>query len=336
VLAAWTLIAVVHAVSSSLTYALMYRPPLWGRTFGLALTEWYAWAALTPLVVWLAHRFHLRPGAWLGRGALLAAIGLPLVMLKVALTRTVRTWIGVTEYFLLSNLISHYLIYWGIIAIVHALDYYRAERLRELRASQAETHLAEARLQLLRMQLHPHFLFNTLNAIAELVHEDPKAAETMIGGLSRLLRETLDAGAVDRVPLSRELELLDQYVGIQRVRFGDRLKLQVHVDGRAANEALVPIFILQPLVENAIKHGLASHRGAGRIDISAAREGERLIVDVRDDGPGLRGGEASNGVGLTNTRARLAELYGAACAFDIANVDGGGVSVRLAIPWQTE
>src|SRR5262245_358755 len=165
VLAGWTIIAIVHAVSSSLTYALLYRPPLWSRTFVLALTEWYAWAAITPVVVFLALRFRLRRDRWVRRAAALAALGLPLVMIKVALTRAVRTWIGVTEYFLLSNLISHYLIYWGIIAIVHGVEYYRAERLRELRASQAETHLAEARLQLLRMQLHPHFLFNTLNAI---------------------------------------------------------------------------------------------------------------------------------------------------------------------------
>jgi LytS/YehU family sensor histidine kinase len=114
------------------------------------------------------------------------------------------------------------------------------------------------------------------------------------------------------------------------------LQLTVHVDDQTSNDALVPLFILQPLVENAIKHGLASHRGAGRIDVSAKRETARLVIDVRDDGPGLRAGEATNGVGLTNTRERLNEMYGSACSFEIANADSGGVSVRLAIPWQTD
>ena len=214
VLAGWTLLAVVFAVSSSLTYALTYQPPQWGRTFAMALTEWYAWAALTPLVVWLARRLLLTPRAWVRRALVLAALGLPVAILKVSLTRMARNVAGVSEYFLLSNLTTHYLIYWGIIAIVHVHAYYRGERDRELRASHAEARLADARLQLLRMQLHPHFLFNTRNAIAELVHENPATAERMITGLSQLLRETLDSGGADLVPLDRELELTSRYLDI--------------------------------------------------------------------------------------------------------------------------
>jgi two-component system LytT family sensor kinase len=334
VLACWTLLAAVFSVSSSLTYALAYQPPRWGRTFTLALTEWYPWAALTPVVVWLARR--LAPGGRRPalRAAAVAAAGLPIAFGKVMLTRLLRDLAGSTGYFQLTNLATQYLIYWGIVATVHVADYYRAERERELRASRAETRLAEARLQLLRMQIHPHFLFNTLNTIAEMIHENAPAAERMIGGLSQLLRETLDAGAVDRVPLSRELELLNLYVEIQRARFGERLDVRLEIDPDA-RDALVPIFVLQPLVENAIRHGLSARVRAGRIDVSARRDGDRLAIAVADDGVGLTPGEVREGVGLGNTRARLLELYGPDHTFEVANAPGPGTIIRLHMPWQS-
>jgi two-component system LytT family sensor kinase len=335
VLAGWTLLAVVFAVSSSLTYALTYQPPQWNRTFAMALTEWYAWAALTPLVVWLARRLQLRRAAWVRRALVLAALGLAVAFLKVSLTRMARDVAGVREYFLLSNLTTHYLIYWGIIAVVHVHAYYRGERDRELRVSHAEARLADARLQLLRMQLHPHFLFNTLNAIAELVHENPVTAERMITGLSQLLRETLDSGGVDLVPLDRELELTSRYLDIQRCRFGDRLSARIerHED---ASKALVPIFILQPLVENSIKHGIGAHRFAGSIIIRARKEADRLVMEVEDDGPGLDPAAIDDGIGLSNTRERLRAVYGDSHVFDVSSGPAGGARVRLVIPFETD
>jgi LytS/YehU family sensor histidine kinase len=195
--------------------------------------------------------------------------------------------------------------------------------------------LAETRLQLLKMQLHPHFLFNTLNAVSELVHENPAAADRMIAGLSHLLRETLDAGSVDLVPLSREIELLERYVEIQRARFGTRLDVSIEADPDV-RAALVPIFILQPLVENAIKHGLSAHIRAGRIAVRAVREADRTIVEIVDDGPGITAGDIKDGVGLGNTRARLQEMFGSRHAFDVTNAPGGGTLVRLSLPWQIE
>lgn len=335
VFAAWTLLATVFAVSSSLTYVISYRPPQWGWTFVFAASEWYPWAALTPVVAALASRLSLARGRRPGRALMLAAAGLPIAMVKVMLTRVLREVAGGADYFQISNITTQYLIYWAIVAVVHAAEYYRGERQRELRASQAETHLAQARLQLLRMQIHPHFLFNTLNTIAELVHENPAAAERMIGNLGQLLREALDAGTVDRVTLNRELELLERYVDIQRARFGDRLDVRLQIDP-AARDALVPIFILQPLVENAIRHGLSARINAGRIDVTARREGSHLTIEVRDDGIGLTAGELREGVGLGNSRARLTELYGPAHGFEVANADGTGTIVRLSIPWQTD
>ena len=335
VLVGWTVLAVVFAVSSSLTYALTYQPPRWGRTFVLALTEWYVWAALTPAVAWLASRLRLQPDRWLRRALVVAAIGLPVAMLKVALTRLLRDIAGVREYFLLSNLATHYFIYWGIVAIVHVQIYYRGERERELRASQAEARLAEAKLQLLRMQLHPHFLFNTLNAVAELVHENPAAAERMITGLSHLLRETLDAGAVDLVPLARELELTERYLDIARSRFGDRLDARILPPDAGATQALVPMFLLQPLVENAIKHGIGARRGSGAIVVRTRRDGDRLELVVEDDGPGF-GPAPRDGIGLTITRERLQAIYPGSHALQTSASSSGGGRVAITIPWRTD
>ena len=336
VLAGWSLLASVFAVSSSLTYMLAYQPPQWRQTFLMAFTEWYVWAAMTPPVVWLARHLSLRRRRWLLRAAALAAIGLPVAIAKVTFTRLLRGLAGPAEYFLISNLTTHYLIYWGIIGASHAAENYRAGRERELRAAQLEARLAEARMQLLKMQLHPHFLFNALNAIAELVHEDPHNAEKMIGGLSQLLRETLDAGMIDAVPLSRELDLLDRYVDIQRTRFGERLKLTVTLEDPDARDVLVPILILQPLVENSIRHGLAERLQAGRIDVRARRNGWRLMLEVQDDGAGFGQRDAREGVGLGNTRARLIEMYGAEQTFELLEPSEGGTIARISIPWQLE
>jgi two-component system, LytTR family, sensor kinase len=326
----WTLLAAAFAVGSSLTYMITYQPPEWGRTFATSLTEWYPWAVLTAPIAWLARR--LRPsgphGLW--RAGALALIGVPAAMIKIALGQILRAAMGLRGYALPGNLVAQYLIYWAIIGLAIGAAYYAAERQRELRASRAEARLAEARLQLLKMQLHPHFLFNTLNMIAELVHEDPAAADRMIGGLSHLLRETLDAGGIDLVPLSRELEMLQRYLEIQRARFGDRLIARIDAPADTMS-APVPVFILQPIVENAIVHGVAARAGEGRVTIRARRQDARLVIEVEDDGPGIRG-ELREGVGLANTRARLDEMYGGGHGFEIARAPSGGTLVRLAIP----
>jgi two-component system LytT family sensor kinase len=256
VFAGWTLLVIVFAVSSSLTYALTYQPPRWWYTFTMAATEWYVWAAFTPMVAWLANRLRPSVAQW-WRLLILALAGLPIAFMKVTLT---RVWRGVTDdgasYFQINDLVVQYLLFWAIVLATYVWLHYRRSQERELRTSQLETLLAQTRLQMLSMQLQPHFLFNTLNTIAELVHQRPADAERMIGGLSHLLRETLHAGLVDRVPIDEELLLLDRYVDIQRARFGDRLQVHVTVEDPSARAALVPSLLLQPLVENAIKHGI--------------------------------------------------------------------------------
>jgi two-component system LytT family sensor kinase len=334
VFASWTLLVIVFAVSSSLTYALTYQPPRWRYTLTMAATEWYVWAAFTPLVAWLARRFRITRARW-WRVLIIGAAGLVFAFFKVTLTRVLRGAIGGEEYFQITNLVSQYLVFWTVVIVTHAWLYYRESRERELRTSQLEALLAQTRLQMLSMQLQPHFLFNTLNTIAELVHQQPAAAERMIGGLSHLLRETLHAGLVDRVPLSQELALLDRYIEIQRARFGDRLKVTVTVPDEV-NHALVPTLLLQPLVENAIKHGIAARAGAGHIEITAAKHGERLQIAIADDGRGLPSGSLPGGIGLDNCRSRLQTLYGVnAFALSIANRPTGGTIATVSLPWQT-
>jgi two-component system LytT family sensor kinase len=333
IFAGWTLLVVVFAASSSLTYALNYQPPRWRYTLTMAATEWYVWAALTPIVVWLSRRSRISGATW-WRLLILAAAGLPVAFIKVTLTRVLRGAIGGGEYFQITNLVIHYLIYCAIVLIWYVWQYYRRAQQRELRTSQLEALLAQTRLQMLSMQLQPHFLFNTLNTIAELVHQRPEAAEKMIGGLSHLLRETLHAGAVDRVPLSRELDVLEHYLDIQRARFGDRLRVEMIVDGNA-RAALVPSLLLQPLAENSIKHGIGARAGAGRIEVAANRNGDRVVIEIRDDGRGLREDPVIEGVGLGNCRSRLQALYGQdGFRLEVANRGTGGAIVRIDMPFE--
>lgn len=224
-------------------------------------------------------------------------------------------------------------IYWVIVSISHALAFYRRSQDRERKAAELEASLAEARLEALRMQLHPHFLFNTLNAISTLVHKDPAAADEMIADLSELLRVALDASGRQEVPLREELEFLDRYLDIQRVRFGDRLRIEKEIDV-AVLDAMVPTLILQPLAENAIRHGIEPGCAAGLIKIHAHRSGDRLRISITDNGGGLKPNAArqSEGIGLANTRARLTQLYGESARLVLNSGSAGGCSVELELP----
>jgi LytS/YehU family sensor histidine kinase len=201
-----------------------------------------------------------------------------------------------------------------------------------VRAAQLEAQLAEARLDALRMQLHPHFLFNTLHAISALMARDVPAARRMMTRLSDLLRFSLEQEVTDEVPLAEELDFLDRYVEIQRARFPDRLHVEMDVEPDA-QAALVPRFMLQPLVENAIRHGIDRRPGGGRVVVRARVNDHRLKIEVEDNGPGFpSGADYREGVGLRSTRARLEHLYGGGGELDLAAAPGGGALVRVVIP----
>jgi sensor histidine kinase YesM len=227
-------------------------------------------------------------------------------------------------------------IFWGLVGVAHALRFYEGAKARQRREAELEARLAKARLQALRMQLNPHFLFNTLNSIASLVHEQPQAEE-MIEALSDLLRLTLSASDRQEVTLREELHFLERYLLIEQIRFGDRLRVEKQIDVSAL-DAPVPILILQPLVENAVKHGIESQIAPGVIRVMAERAGKSLILQVHDNGRGLAAaskGLLKEGVGLSNTRSRLKELYGNRATLELKPGKAGGFSAEIQLPWRT-
>jgi LytS/YehU family sensor histidine kinase len=240
-----------------------------------------------------------------------------------------------TPHTVITGITDSVQMYWTFNLLVYAMlaGFYHAWR-----ASRLETQLVQARLDALVGQLQPHFLFNTLHTISAFVLEDPKQANRMITRLSELLRQSFNRERGPLVTLEEELELLDHYVAIQEARFGDRLRVSFRVDPRAAS-AVVPTLLLQPLVENAIRHGAAPSGGVAEVEIAATCVGDRLHLEVRDNGPGLAAGNGNGGtgwgLGLTNTRARLSELYGATHRFDLVNAapPATGAVATIEIPF---
>jgi len=225
-------------------------------------------------------------------------------------------------------------VYWLIVATVTVAAYVRRNRERELRAAQLEKQLSDARLSALKTQLNPHFLFNTLNMISSHVYDTPRIADAMIGHLSDFLRLTLRHGDAQEVPLETELAFLESYLEIMKARFEERLTVEMTI-GAGVRAALVPHLILQPIVENSMKHCMDDPTRAGRVRIAADRDGARLRISVEDDGPGLAGpAEPGQGIGLTNTAERLRHLYGEQQRLTIANGTPGGVRVDLELPYR--
>jgi LytS/YehU family sensor histidine kinase len=223
-------------------------------------------------------------------------------------------------------------VYLAIISVAHALYFYRRSQARERHGLELEAGLAKARLEALQMQLQPHFLFNSLNAIAALIHKDPDAADEMVAALSDFLRLTLENRTAQELPLRRELEFVERYLAIEKVRFGERLQFVIDTPSDTLL-ALVPALVLQPLVENAVRHGLEPKMGGGSLTITARRSDEELVLTVEDNGAGFHGKTPSEGIGLVNTRARLGELYGDAARLEMRN--GDGVEVRITLPYHT-
>jgi LytS/YehU family sensor histidine kinase len=247
--------------------------------------------------------------------------------------RDVSFWPSFRELFFL-NFDWEMMTYWAVVGLSHAIDFHRESQERELAAAQLETRLAEAQLQALQSQLHPHFLFNTLNTISALMQRDIDAADAMLERLSDLLRLTLDRIGLQQVTLKEEIDFIEKYLDIERARFGDRLHVQIRVEPGLL-DASVPTLLLQPLVENAVRHGIAPQVMGGRVEIDARREGGQLRLVVRDNGAGLAADtlQAFNtGVGLSNTRSRLGHLYGENHRFEFERPAGGGLEVTVLMP----
>ncbi|MFO0965191.1 MAG: histidine kinase [Gemmataceae bacterium] len=320
------------------------RPPLaLSELFLTALAECLIWASFTPPILWLARRFPLGRGRTLRGLAVHAAAcvgcGLLAAFLSMLVAEVIRReyprptiTLNVLILFFVAKLNSNFFFYAAIVAVAHVLNYYRQLRERELLASQLEAKLAQTQLQILKMQLQPHFLFNTLNAISALIHQDVELADRMIARLGDLLRATLDSANRQEVPLRQELDFIQPYLEIEKARLGTRLTVNVDIDP-AVMDAKVPNLLLQPLVENAIRHGVAVTPGAGRIEIQASRSNGSLRLAIRDSGPGLAA-PPNPGIGLANTRARLEKLYGPDQRLDLSNGPAGGLQVAITIPFQ--
>jgi len=341
-LGAWTLLGLGQSAVSFATYAAEGRPiPGW-RALALGLSLWYGWALLWLLVSQLARRCQLeqhfarRLAFHLGASVVCAFVKIlldyPIIWAFYCPTPHLLTLRRFLPMAIHDQFHTYVLIYWALLGVAHALDYRRQSRERELRASQLEARLAQAQLQMLKMQLHPHFLFNTLNSISALIHTDVELADRMIARLGDLLRLALKHFGAEEVPLREELAFLLSYLEIEQARMGPRLGFDLDVEPCTA-EARVPTLLLQPLVENAIRHGVGARPGPGRVEVRARREADRLRLEVRDSGPGPAGGEPREGVGLSNTRARLGRLYGDEHEFELAGGPGGGAVVRVLIPF---
>ena len=343
---AWMLVAVIFTTQFYSQSQLTQNPfPLW-RAFSLQAASACAWFALTPVILWLSSRFPLKRGNFrrnlpvqllAGAGVVLvqqASDALIIPLLGYPTDAVSKTYGGIYREFLLLNFHVNYLIYWMTIGTQNLIVFYKQYRDRELRSAQLETQLVQARLQVLKNQLHPHFLFNTLNDISELIYDNPEAAELMIANLSDLLRLALDKMHVQEVPLRQELEFLKKYLEIEQMRFDERLEVKMKITPDML-DSLVPNMILQPLVENSIKHGLAPLADGGVVEISAKKQNGNLRLRVADNGIGLKQKSLSEGVGLSNTRARLEQLYGAEHHFEISGYRDGGLQVNLQIPFKT-
>jgi len=345
--AVWTALSVVEGYQSFVLAELVGQRMTAWQCFALALAMWYPLAALAPLLVWLARRRPVEPGHWLGPLLLLLGASAGLALFKIILDLPIewlirpnwrvlqdRTVFEQFQIFFSARFVLYLLMLWLVLGVALALDYYRKFRERELRATHLEAQLAVAQLQVLKMQLQPHFLFNTLHAISALVHQDADLADQMIARLGELLRTTLENAGTQEVSLREELEFIQPYLEIEQARLGPRLALLVEVDPEVM-DARVPNLFLQPLVENAVRHGIAPHAEPGVIEVRACREGEALKIKVRDNGRGLSS-NYTEGVGVGNTRARLAQLYGPTQEFTMRNHPEGGLLVTVRIPFREE
>jgi two-component system LytT family sensor kinase len=344
----WTGFALFFTYQIYLGRFLARQPINWLNPLLTCLTWAYVWFAVTPLILFVTERLPFQrrhPFRSVMVHSLVAALIFSLnSVLYVPLHRLVvgggaapKPLLEVIRHVILSEMHIGLVVYWIIFGITQGLDYYLRYRAGEVHAANLETRLVQAQLNALRMQLHPHFLFNTLNSISVLMRKDIDAADRMLLQLSTLLRVTLAGNTAHEIKLRQELEILERYLDIEKIRFQDRLTVQMQIDP-AALDALVPQLLFQPLVENAIRHGIAQSETGGVIEIRAERRNGTVHLQVRDNGPGLKpaAGNFNEGVGLSNSRSRLEYLYGSASRFEVRNAEDGGVIVAAALPFHTE
>jgi two-component system, LytTR family, sensor kinase len=339
----WALAALFFATQVYMMYLKEERRIPFSQGLFLQGLSCAIWALATPLVLWLARRFRIERNNWRRTVPFHFVVGVALVSSMIVVDYVLyMSYLGrvanITPLNIFQNVYYNVdrllLTYWVIVLISHAFNYYNSYRKGELKAAQLGAQLAQSQLEALKMQLHPHFLFNTLHSISALLNKDVEGARSMIARLGDFLRLTLENGGSQEVTLQQEIEFLNGYLDIERIRFQDRLTTLVRVDPTVL-DVRVPNLILQPLVENAMRHAIANS-DRGRIEVLAEPSNGMLRIQVKDNGPGLQVIRAyvnrSKGVGLTNTKARLDRLYGSAHRLEFENEPNGGLVVTMEIP----
>ena len=342
----WTGFALLSAVEAFVAQKVEGKPVPWTLVLGRGLKDWYSFGLIALGILWFAGRVRFdarHVSRWVGLhmvAALLFSLGyVALLSALMAGEKSVQTGEVLTFSHLFQTIsiyyfVAHLTLYWLVVLGHLSWTNYRQSRERERQAAALATELVQARLQALRMQINPHFLFNTLNSVSALIHEQPAAADRMIVRLSELLRQTLDRGDTQEVPLREEIEFLKGYLEIEQMRFQDRLRVHFAVEP-ATLDLLVPNLILQPLVENAIRHSIEPREEGGRVEVSVRLIGGELELRVWDDGGGLPADATAPGragIGLSNVRSRLAHLYGSAQQLAVRNAAGGGTEALARIP----
>jgi len=313
-------------------------PTNWRDALGGRLLHGLIWGLLTPVVFRLAKRFDLtesRHRLWHLLVHAVASYGLTLIY-RVAYAGFMHLIVEPGTGFRLATVLVNanvwVPIYWMLLCIAYAVQYQERYREGQLRAAHLETQLVQAQLQALKMQLQPHFLFNSMNAISALMTEDVKVARRMLAKLSQFLRLVLEGTEEQEVTLEKEMQLTRLYLEIEQIRFPDRLA--VHYDlAPDTLGALLPTLLLQPVVENAVRHGIAPRAGAGQLALSARRQADRLVLEVKDDGRGAAGSLAW-GIGLRNLQNRLAALYGSQYTFEVETAPDEGFCLQISLPFR--
>lgn len=343
----WTIVGLFFTTQIYVSDYASNQPIRYGRPLLVQMSACYLWALATPLVLWLSRRYCIQRHNWLRRSLFHFVASIVLVSAQLALhsLAVIMIMSGTGQIvpfrvfrFVYFNLDRWLLIYWLILLMSHAFSYYNSYRKGELKASQLHTQLVQSQLEALKMQVHPHFLFNTLHSISALLSKDAEGARKMITRLGDFLRLTLENSGTMEVTLQQELEFLNGYLEIERIRFQDRLTTDIRVDPEVL-DVRVPNLILQPIVENAMRHAIGNST-SGRVEVTAAPRNGVVRIEVKDNGPGIDAerlleSRRGKGLGLANTQARLAGLYGEAARFEMSNNPTGGLVVALEIPRQT-
>lgn len=338
----WTIYGAFFTVQIYTTFIGTYRHMSWPLAFGSQMISAYIWAVATFAAIWCARRWPIE------RHNLGRQLGIHLLM-SLAFTLVFGLSHGVVDMLFFQNGTLKVSVlravvfmadreintYWAVVFITHTYYYHRRAIDVEVRAARLQSELANAKLDLLRAQIHPHFLFNTLNTISSILRDDPDGADRMISSLGHFLRAALEQSHAAEVPLKQELDLLAAYLSIQKVRFEDTLQVEMDVRPEVL-DAIVPILVLQPLAENAIKHGLHDETENLTLTVRARRDGDVLQMEVHDSGGSGGHDRPGLGVGLANTRQRLLHMYGEKQSVAIEQTPGRGFGVTLRVPLRVE